>query len=364
MSENGLLLDWITLRLPVRQLPPVLQERLYENMDTVACMTCDKNGMPTEIKWESKRLNFDALRSDAEGLYFTSCYVGNVAYFYIGASPASLQYETNVFGSLDMLSGADALIARACKAFSSLLPRAEEWELCRLDVTGNYALPDFAMVKTCLRTLLQTDSARRKATSAKNGGDTVLWSPTSDLIAGKAYHKGPHLRYLREKKQIELDDEHLALADRLVRLELRIGSRFWRLMRTRLKHKFYGRKWWELTAEELTGIHREFFGPIVEGVEVRDMGRVDLIELIAAANGISQGRAKAAYGTYRAIKDSGLDEVKAGMSEATFYRHKKYLKEAGISDADLMAGNVIQFRPVRIVLAHPVACWDDVRRAA
>ena len=74
----------------------------------------------------------------------------------------------------------------------------------------------------------------------------------------------------------------------------------------------------------------------------------DLIELIAAANGISQGRAKAAYGTYRAIKDSGLDEVKAGMSEATFYRHKKYLKEAGISDADLMAamhGFSTGFRP-------------------
>jgi len=364
MSENGLLLDWITLRIPVRQLPPILQERLYENMDTVACMSCDRNGMPTEIKWESKRLNFDALRSDADGLYFTSCYVGNVAYFYIGASPASLQHGNNVFGSMDILAGADSLIARSQRAFSCFLARAEEWELCRLDVTGNYALPDFAMVKTCLRTLLQTDSARRKATSAKNGGDTVLWSPTSDLIAGKAYHKGPHLRYLREKKQIEIDDDHLALADRLVRLEIRIGSRFWRLMRTRTKHAFYGRKWWQLTAEELGQLHKEFFGPIVEGVEVRDMGRADLIELIAAANDISYGRAKAAYGTYRAIKDAGLDEVRAGMAERTFFYHKKYLKAAGITDGDLMMGNVVQFRPVRIVLAQPVSSWDDIRRAA
>lgn len=364
MSQNGLLLDWITLRIPVRQLPPILQERLYENMDTVACMSCDINGMPTEIKWESKRLNFDALRSDADGLYFTSCYVGTVAYFYIGASPASLQHENNVFGSMDILSGADALIARAQRAFSCFLARAEEWELCRLDVTGNYAFPDFSMVKTCLRTLLQTDSARRKATSAKNGGDTVLWSPSSDLIAGKAYHKGPHLRYLREKKQIEIDDEHLSLADRLVRLEMRIGSRFWRLMRTRSKHQFYGRKWWALTAEELAQLHKDFFGPIVEGVEVRDMGRADMIELIAAANDISHGRAKAAYGTYRAIKDAGLDEVRAGMAERTFFLHKKYLKSAGITDGDLMMGNVIQFRPVRILLAHPVASWDDIRKAA
>lgn len=29
-----------------------------------------------------------------------------------------------------------------------------------------------------------------------------------------------------------------------------------------------------------------------------------------------------------------------------------------------MAGNVIQFRPIRIVLAQPVTCWDDIRKAA
>lgn len=364
VSKTGLLIDWMTLRLPVNLLPPILQERLYENMDTVACLACDRDGNPVELKWESKRLNFDALRSDAEGLYFTSCYVGKVAYFYIGASPASLQNDTNVFGSLDMLAGADALVARASKAFSCCLSSAEQWELCRLDVTGNYALPDSAMVKTCLRTLLQTDSARRKATSAKNGGDTVLWSPSSDLIAGKAYHKGPHLRYLRDQEKIDVSEEVLSLADRLLRLEMRIGSRFFRLMRSRRSHRFYGRHWTTLTADELGEIHREFFGPICEGVEVRDMGRVELIELIAAANGITKARAKAAYGTYKAVKESGLDEVRAGMSERTFYLHKKYLKAAGISDGDLMAGNVYQFKPIRIVLAEPVTSWDDVRRAA
>lgn len=364
MSKTGLLIDWITLRLPVCQLPPILQERLYENMDTVACFTNGPDGLPGAIKWESKRLNFDALRSDAEGLYFTSCYVGNIAYFYIGASPASLQHETNVFGSLNIVEGADALIARAQKAFSCFVGRSDEWELCRLDITGNYALPDFGMVKTALRTLLQTDSARRKATSAKNGGDTVQWSPTSDMMAGKAYHKGPHLRFLRKNEKIDVSDELLSLADRLIRLELKIGSRFFRLARSRRSHPLFGRHWTTYTAEELTKLHSEFFSPICDGVEVRDMGRVDMIELIAAANGITQGRARAAYGTYKQIKESGLDEVKAGMSEATFYRHKKYLKTAGISDGDLMAGNVIQFKPIRIVLAQPVTCWEDLREAA
>jgi len=364
MSKTGLLIDWITLRLPVNLLPPSLQEKLYENMDTVACFTNGPDGMPGEIKWESKRLNFDALRSDAEGLYFTSCYVGNVAYFYIGASPASLQYDTNVFGSLNILEGADALVARARTAFSCFLARCEEWELCRLDITGNYALPDFSMVKTALRTLLQTDSARRKATSAKNGGDTVFWSPTSDMMSGKAYHKGPHLRHLLKHEKIDVSEELLSLADRLIRLELKIGSRFFRLARTRHTNPLYGRHWTSYTAEELTEIHTRFFSPICEGVEVRDMGRVDMIELIAAANGITQGRARAAYGTYKQIKESGLDETRASMAERTFFLHKKHLRTAGISDGDLMAGNVIQFKPIRIVLAQPVTCWDDLRKAA
>jgi hypothetical protein len=44
--------------------------------------------------------------------------------------------------------------------------------------------------------------------------------------------------------------------------------------------------------------------------------------------------------------------------------HLKYLRAAGISDADLQQGNVVQFRPVRVVLAQPVTCWDELRRAA
>ena len=55
------------------------------------------------------------------------------------------------------------------------------------------------------------------------------------------------------------------------------------------------------------------------------------------------------------------------MPERTYYLHRKYLKSAGFTDADLskfLPGNVVQFRPVRIVLAQPVTCWDDVRRAA
>lgn len=360
----GLLIDWLTLRIPVRMLPPSLQERLFENLNTVVCCS-EAKGELSEILWESKRLNFDALRSDSQGLYFTVTYVKDTAWFYLGASPAALTNDCNVFGSLDIVAGAEALIARARRAFACFLPNPEEWELTRIDITANYALPDAAMVKTALRTLMQTDSARRKATSAKGCGDTVLWSPTSDRFAGKAYHKGPHLRHLFRKQEIFIDEERLALADRLLRLEMRVGSRFFREIQNTKRHPAFARRHWTtFSPVELAALHRDFFGPLVDGVEVKNMGRVESIELIAAANGITQARAKAAYGTYKAIKESGLDEVKASMAERTFYLHKKYLIAAGFSEADMCAGNVIQFKPIRIVLAQPVASWDELRRAA
>lgn len=367
-KTTGLLIDWITLRTRVDTLPPTLQEKLFSNMNLVCSFKTDGQGNPIEIEWESKRLNFDSLRSDADGLYFTATYVGDTFWLYIGASPASLLHECNVFGSLDILAGADALVARARRAFSCMaLPLPETWELTRLDVTGNYALPDFAMVKTALRSLLGTDSARRKATSSKNGGDTVQWAPTSSYISLKAYHKGPHLRHLASKAQIVLADDLLGLADKLLRLEARFGSQYWRYAKERRTHRFYGRHWSSLTEQDLTELYLEVFSPLVDGVEVKDMGRIELIARIQAANSITAGRARAAYKTFSDIREYGLDEVKASMPERTFYRHRKYLKVARFTDADLakyLPGNVVQFRPVRIVLAQPVGSWDDVRRTA
>lgn len=94
------------------------------------------------------------------------------------------------------------------------------------------------------------------------------------------------------------------------------------------------------------------------------MEREELVKKIASASGITEGRATAAFTTYRNIRADGFEVVKDYMPARTFYLHLKYLRAAGISDADLQQGNVVQFRPVRIVLAQPVTSWDDIRRAA
>ena len=94
------------------------------------------------------------------------------------------------------------------------------------------------------------------------------------------------------------------------------------------------------------------------------MDRTTLVALIKDANGITEGRALAAFTTYRNIRADGFETVKGFMSRSTFYLHLRYLRNAGITDFDLYNGNVVPIRPVRVVLAQPVASWEDIRRAA
>jgi hypothetical protein len=89
----------------------------------------------------------------------------------------------------------------------------------------------------------------------------------------------------------------------------------------------------------------------------------ELIKRIQDMNGITEGRARGAYTTYLNIRQVGFEVVKGYMSRRTFFLHLKHLRGAGVNDASLYTGNVIQFKPVRVVLAKPVGSWDEIRAA-
>ncbi|MDR0672196.1 MAG: hypothetical protein LBF93_00745 [Zoogloeaceae bacterium] len=91
------------------------------------------------------------------------------------------------------------------------------------------------------------------------------------------------------------------------------------------------------------------------------MDRTAQVALIKDANGISEGRALAAFTTLLNIRTYGFEKVKGFMSRSTFYLHLRYLRNAGITDFDLYNGNVFPIRPVRVVLAQPVASWEDIK---
>jgi II/X family phage/plasmid replication protein len=353
-KKTPYLIDWLTLRVPLGDsLGRALTERIRECLNTLSCVNSDG-----EVMWSKKTLDIDALRSDTVGLCWMVQGDGKADYLVIGASPASLEHGLNVFGSCDIVHCASVLIRAASKALQAVLPDFKAWQCRRIDVTGNFLLPDASSVKQALRQLCLADGGRRKASNKVQGGNSVYWNPSSDLVKGKAYHKGPQMAYLQKKGLIECPDEQIDKANRLLRLEHTLAARWFR----RLAEA--GKQWFDLSTGDLERLFVNFFGRIVDGVEVKDMDRHELVKRIKDASGITEGRAEAAFTTYRNIREDGFEVVKAYVPKRTFYRHLKYLRAVGISDADLQQGNVRQFRPVRIILAKPVTCWADIREAA
>lgn len=343
------MIDWLTLRIGLGAVGPEIHARVMAHMGRV--MAEDAQG---NLKWMKHVLDVDSLRSDTPGLCWqVSGSMDDGLMLVIGASPASIEHGCNVFGSSEIEYCAGVIVRHAAKVLGVLLPAPRAWSVRRVDVTHNYALGSSQEVKQALRYLMGCDGSRQKAQGV--AGDSVYWGAGSDLIGGKAYHKGPQLLRAWRKNKADVSEEQIGLADRLLRLELSLKGRWFR--------RFYeaGRQWWQLTVEALDAEHAGYFGKFIGRVEVADMGQL-LEELKKVCE--TEGRALAAHRTWALIKTVGRDQAKDSMPKATWCRHTAYLRKAGISDADLCAGQVVPFRRHVLEITNPVSSWDELRRAA
>lgn len=352
------MIDWMTLRYPLAQLPEAIRDRIRGALGSIIMFGPDGCS-----KWEKAVLDFEALRSDTPGLCWTV--TGNAdgeQMLTIGASPAFLAHGNNVFGSSCPRESAGVLVKFAQRCLKAILPAPHAWECRRIDVTENYALGSVREVKQFLRQLMTADAGRAKATSG--GGDSVYWNKGSDLRKGKAYAKGPQLRHLVAKQKVEISDDLIELCDRLARLELTLGSRWFR----RLQED--GRNWWDLTAQDLQEQHEQYFSRFVGKQEVTDMGTLleELEKVTVTKNGVqvvvTKSQALAAHRTWALIKAIGYELARDSIPRTTWFRHLSMLRSAGLSDADIGAGNVLPFRRREICIAQPVRSWAELRAAA
>ena len=329
------MIDWLTLRC---EIPPELHDAVREY----------RSQRPELMKWtpatgviEYATPCHENIRSDSHQI---TVKVGGC--FTVQGSPArSMGHAHNVFGSDDLVECARAHLLAAQKALPFELPPLNRWHITRVDVTHNYDLGGLTEVKQALAYLRQTDAGRYKVRTA---AESVYWSPGSSMRSGKAYAKGPHLRYQARKEQAAPTERELRLADRLLRLELKLGNEFWRRRREEGISDYDA---------DLQGEFARYFSGLIGAVEVTEMNDLDRIRQVAP----TEGQALAAHRTWCVIRSIGHQAARESMPHNTWYRHKRILMAAGFSWADLAAGKVVEFRRRALVLERPITSWDEIK---
>ena len=340
-----MLIDWLTCRLERSDCPDWPGWSVVDGLGDRVVRYCAASG---ELRWETSA--WDSVRSDSHQL----SYRAHGDALWMQGSPARAQGDGDtVFGpgGLDIVNAFSAMGQLLCRVLCLPdLPHYSIWRVSRIDVTGTYALDSLEIVRQALTTLRGAEGGRYRV--SQQAGDTVYWSHRSRLRSGKAYAKGPHLRYLSGKPtytgRTYTAQEH-DFADRLLRLELTLGAQW---IRERCSCP-----WFDLSAADLHTEWENYFGRLLgEGVDVTKQNIHQ--KIINAAPTVRQGDSAAR--TWALIQTTGWQSVRDGMSRNTWYRHLRILRSAGLSDTDISSGVVVDFR--RVIVFNQVDSWPELVR--
>jgi II/X family phage/plasmid replication protein len=344
------LIDWITARILFDRLDPQLVETLRQKADRIARFSAETG----ELVWE--RSAWESVRSDSHQIAFR---VGSDALWVQGSPARVIGDGCTVFGNgaargLDLYGSLQAMIGHAAKQLQIVIPRTPElWAVSRVDVTGNLLLDSVEDVREALDILRGTNGGRYRVSSS--AGSTTYWGGKSRVKKGKAYAKGPHLIFQQRQKSYtgkRYNATEIEQANRLLRLELTLGAQWFREKSECL--------WWEITPGALYEEWDQYFGRMVG--DMRTSNDRELRQRIKAA-APTEGQAKAAYGCWALIQSNGWEKAREMQSRSTWYRNLQVLRNAGLGDADLSRGEIVQFRR-RILDSRLVESWEDLLHVA
>ena len=353
-----MLLDWLTLRLPRSHIPAMLRIALESHFGHVISVdkhgevvwkTCSREKVRSDTHQTTIRLIKDMSPKKASQRIFT-CRpdYDRWDYLEIAGSPARVLSADNVFGSPDIRYCFASMVRHVNNTLGCTLPvKPELYDVTRTDITENYFLhPD--EIREALRCMSMANGGHYRQ---QNYGLTSYWNKSSRKRASKAYHKGPHLKYL-SKKEDSITEEMIILANHLLRLELKLGSQWWREV---------SKKEWHLyNPNELIDEHRKYFSKLIGEIEVNDMDTELRKQIINAAK--TEGQGLSAFRTWSLIKSIGTEEARASMNKRAWYHHTSILKNAGLSIADINAGKILPFRKKTIELGKTVDSWDELKK--
>lgn len=338
-----MLLDWLTVKLPAEHVPDQDAMRDYRMTRPHVSRFTPSTGV---VEWTIPVR--DANRSDSHGV---TVQVGQ--FIEISGSPArSTGQPNNVFGTLDIREAFAAHVEAAEMLLGFRLPREPQlWRVSRVDVTTNHDMRGPHDVRQALAYLRQSDGGRYKV---RTKHETVYWSPGSRNRSGKAYAKGPHLEHQIQQGKAQATPQQRKQAHRILRLELKLGSDWWRVQRER------DRFWWDITPQDFLAEHEAYFKELIGTVEV---AQVDDIQHEIERHAPTKRQGAAAHRTWRMIQVMGHHHAKEVMPRATWYRHLRILQAAGLAWGDIAAGNVVPIRKTPLLIDQPLTGWQDLQAA-
>ena len=189
-----MILDWVTCRLERSDCPHWGGWNVLSTWGERIVRYCPKTG---QVIWETDA--WESVRSDSHQIAVRV----QSDVIWVQGSPGRVMGDGDTVFSeavgLDLLAAVMAMIDFVSTRLPcGKLPEARLWRVSKIDVTENYIMSSLADVRVALATLRGTEGGRYRV--SQQAGDTVYWSHRSRLRSGKAYAKGPHLRYLMRKR--------------------------------------------------------------------------------------------------------------------------------------------------------------------
>lgn len=336
------MIDWLTLMIDYENLSDFHHRELAKLSEKRIHLDANGEVLSSTGAWQR-------LRSDTKGLTFH--YTPNK--LTLCGSPASVTYTNNVFGSDDILVCFRQMIDFFFLHTKIRLPIDYKLYRCsRIDITNNYNMGSQTEVIQALE-LLKYANTRGKNVQRRH--TTVYWNKGSAVRAAKAYNKYEHAKSMSNLNKHSYTEKQLEMTEKLLRLELTLGNKFLSRMRDQR-----ALEWYKMTPHILQFEHKNFFEQTIGSVNVPSIDelRVELDKVCP-----SERQALAALNTFFLIQKLGLETVKQTMTKPTFYRHTSFLKKAGLTNADLNAGRILEFRKRSIELGAQCDSWENLRSA-
>ena len=369
-----MLIDWLSLKMPTDNIDFEQVREWQSTQDRIVRISGDGS-----VQWETTA--WDSVKSDSHQLAFQV----TAHAIRIQGSPARIIGDAdNVFScgaaaALDLSGCASRMIAFISQHTGISLPDDVTcWDCSRVDVTENLYLGSLPVVRQALAILRDCEGGRYRV--SQQAGDTVYWSHKSRLRSGKAYAKGAEIAQkmtqsskakvqqsskakVQQSSKAKVqqssrayDIEEIALANSLLRLELKLGAQYWR-ERTACR-------WHNVKPEQLQQEWHSYFSRMIGGAEI--VNQESIYERLLTVVDIDkqgkpkEGQAKAAFGLWCLLQSQGWQKARDMTNKATWYRNLKHLRNAGLSDADISKGNIVQLRR-KVLEAVPVTNWAQLR---